>query len=487
MTQLNRNEYAVQPWDETHFWIDADATVFDPYISKGWIQKIVGYTEFHRDLVFENVTYKSTLAYTPNSIKASSDLSVDAIEASGILQNAVKNALVNLTVDGISDEDLIAGFYDQAGVELFVVNYKDLTMGRLNLPISGHLGETELRRGTYQTELVSKSDVLQESMNEVYSANCRADLGDDLDGSEAHHELRIGFGCKVRLDPPAWLAEMDYTAREAGDAGTGSVIQAATIPPSGPLTVQFVCTTAGTSGTTEPAWNTTIGGTTTDGTVVWTTIQALTVEGYVHQVVDRRRFYDYDRSEPPTAGVGGVTTLLPIAAISQGSKTFTFVGSYSDVFPENAVFTVVNSTANDGQYTVVSVTESSGNTILTVSESIPSGTADGAIVGRTEELVGFFTWGKLTFLTGKNTGIAREVKQFAATTNDGGVTYTGPGFFELFEAVPFDIQVGDKYEVTAGCDKSLVMCVGKFDNVYNRRAEDNIPGQDKILLYPDAK
>lgn len=33
----------------------------------------------------------------------------------------------------------------------------------------------------------------------------------------------------------------------------------------------YEATTAGTSGTAEPTWNTTIGGTTTDGTVTWTT------------------------------------------------------------------------------------------------------------------------------------------------------------------------------------------------------------------------
>jgi hypothetical protein len=72
------------------------------------------------------------------------------------------------------------------------------------------------------------------------------------------------------------------------------------------------------------------------------------------------------------------------------------------------------------------------------------------------------------------------------STTDG-VTFTGPGVFEIFEALPFDLQVGDAYEAAAGCDKSLLACVNKFDNVHNRRAEDNIPGMDKALLYPDSK
>jgi hypothetical protein len=38
----------------------------------------------------------------------------------------------------------------------------------------------------------------------------------------------------------------------------------------------YECTTAGTTGGTEPTWNTTVGGTTTDGTVTWTTRNAST-------------------------------------------------------------------------------------------------------------------------------------------------------------------------------------------------------------------
>lgn len=45
------------------------------------------------------------------------------------------------------------------------------------------------------------------------------------------------------------------------------------VVPSSPAGFHYLCTTAGTSGGTEPSpWNTTESGTTNDGTVVWTTI-----------------------------------------------------------------------------------------------------------------------------------------------------------------------------------------------------------------------
>lgn len=481
MVQLNRKEYAVTVIDDFNFSIGVDTTSYDLYTHKGVAQKVVGYTEYFKDLVFDGVTYKSTLAYTPQSVRQGSEMATDTVEHRGILTNAAKNEVQGLAIDGITDEDLIAGFYDNAEMEIFIVNYENLTQGRLILPVSGRLGEVTLRRGIYETELAGKTAFLQEELTEIYTAQCRADLGDDYDGSEPEHELQQGFGCKVRLNPPLWQAETAYELRTPQDAGAGAVVA-----PSSYNGLNFVATVAGTSGATEPTWNTTVGGTTVDGSVIWTTIAALTKTGAVSAVLDRRRFIDANRDEAPMAGLGGVSTLFPIIAVNQGTKTFTIAGNFATEFPALSRFTIVGSAENDGTYTIASSTGNGGNTDIVVTASIPGSAAGGSIVGRLPDLVGYFTYGKLTFLDGKNKGIAREVKSFSVSTVDG-IVFTGPGAFELFESFPFDIQVGDAYEVHAGCDKSLTMCVNKFDNVHNRRAEDNIPGTDKALLYPDAK
>jgi hypothetical protein len=480
MTSVNRQEFVVTKVDDFRFSIGVSTSGFEPYTHKGVARKVFGFTDHPREILFENVTYKSTLAYTSQSLRQGSAMAVDSVEHQGILQNAAKQELQGLLLDGITDDDLIAGFYDNAEMEFFVVNYQDLTMGRLILG-SGRLGETTLNRGQYVAELVGKTAYLQETLQEVYTARCRADLGDDYDGSEPEHELHPGFGCKVRLDPPLWTPNTDYTIRAPGDAGSGHLVRSAAFPD-----VAFQVSVTGTSGGSEPAWNGTVGGTTVDGSVEWTTVQALSKSGTVHAVIDRRRWIDNDRSEAPLAGAGGVTTLFAITAVNQGAKRFTIAGDFVAQFPAGSTFTIVGSAANDGGYTIVSSTLNAGNTEIVVSETVPDGTASGSIIGRLPSLVGFFAFGKVTFLDGKNKGISREVRSFSVSTADG-MTFTGPGFFEVFEQFPFDIQVGDAYEATAGCDKSLSMCVNKFDNVANRRAEDNIPGMDRALLYPDSK
>jgi hypothetical protein len=73
-------------------------------------------------------------------------------------------------------------------------------------------------------------------------------------------ETTEGFS---RADAPAWEASTVYSLGDHVISTTGN------------LTLVFKCTTAGTSGGTEPTWDTTPGNTTTDGaTLIWTTYDA---------------------------------------------------------------------------------------------------------------------------------------------------------------------------------------------------------------------
>lgn len=62
------------------------------------------------------------------------------------------------------------------------------------------------------------------------------------------------------------LSNTDYADWVAGTAYSLADFAVPTVAH----TVCFECTTAGTSGTTEPTWDTTAGNTTPDGTVTWT-------------------------------------------------------------------------------------------------------------------------------------------------------------------------------------------------------------------------
>lgn len=57
--------------------------------------------------------------------------------------------------------------------------------------------------------------------------------------------------------------------------------------------------------------------------------------------------------------------------------------------------------------------------------------------------------------------------------------------FNLEQSMPFEIQVGDKFQVSAGCLKSKTVCVDKFDNYDNFQGEPDLPGRDRAHEYPD--
>jgi uncharacterized phage protein (TIGR02218 family) len=89
---------------------------------------------------------------------------------------------------------------------------------------------------------------------------------------------------------------------------------------------------------------------------------------------------------------------------------------------------------------------------------------------------GFFNGGSLAFTSGANAGRRSEVLRH--TRDDDG------DHLELWARMPEAILPGDAFTVSAGCDKRLSTCRGKFDNVANFRGFPHMPGNDFALSYP---
>lgn len=71
---------------------------------------------------------------------------------------------------------------------------------------------------------------------------------------------------------------------------------------------------------------------------------------------------------------------LAIAAISTGSKTFSVAGDYTDRISAGTVIYSNAASANPGRYTVTGAVYSAPNTVITVSETIASGTVSGSLL-----------------------------------------------------------------------------------------------------------
>ena len=101
----------------------------EPVTTRAWCWKVTridaqvfGFTSIDVDLLVSGVTYKAATGITPAAIDGRADLSVANLDVTGMLDSAA-----------ITEADLLAGLWDGAAVDVFEVNYTDLTMGVMNL------------------------------------------------------------------------------------------------------------------------------------------------------------------------------------------------------------------------------------------------------------------------------------------------------------------------------------------------------------------
>lgn len=125
-----------------------------------------GFTDHQSNIVVGGVTYKATTGMRATAVESSVGLSVDNLDVEGLLSGS-----------DVTESDLLLGKYDYATVEIFLVNYADLSQGTLVLR-KGTLGEVKLRRGIFLAELRGLTQRLIQNFIEAFSQDCRAKLGD---------------------------------------------------------------------------------------------------------------------------------------------------------------------------------------------------------------------------------------------------------------------------------------------------------------------
>lgn len=127
---------------------------------------VKAFTTHDRDLEVDGVTYKADGAFKPSAIESGASLAADNLEVAGILESTE-----------IAGEDICAGLYDHARVDIYLCNWADAAMGVVQLR-RGWIGEVKLQGGRYVAELRGFHDLLQRQVGHYYTAECRHDLGD---------------------------------------------------------------------------------------------------------------------------------------------------------------------------------------------------------------------------------------------------------------------------------------------------------------------
>ncbi len=90
----------------------------------------------------------------------------------------------------------------------------------------------------------------------------------------------------------------------------------------------------------------------------------------------------------------------------------------------------------------------------------------------------WFARGRLLWTSGNNINLAVELSSNRVEN--------GSTSLQLWKPMPFDVQSGDAFTLTAGCDKSFDTCKAKFSNHLNFRGFPHMPGNDFSLSYVDG-
>lgn len=128
--------------------------------------QVFGFTSAAQDLLLSGVTYAAATGFTPTNIETNAALSVDNLEVNSVLD-----------ASAVTEADLLAGVWDYATVEIFEVNWADLTMG-VNQLRKGHLGEVRVGRSEFFAELRGLAQALQQEIGRLLMPACPYDLGD---------------------------------------------------------------------------------------------------------------------------------------------------------------------------------------------------------------------------------------------------------------------------------------------------------------------
>ncbi len=183
-----------------------------------------GFTDHDRDLTFDGQVFQAGSGMDASALESSTGLAVDNGQAVGAL-----------SAIGLTDADILAGKYDRAEVQQWLVDWTN-PASRVQL-FRGFLGE--IRRGSFafEVELRSLAELLNQPMGRGYvptcdrmlgDSKCRFDLGIDgifaVEIAESEDARRIAF-TDVSNKESGWFARGYVRWLTGENAGVTSLIK----------------------------------------------------------------------------------------------------------------------------------------------------------------------------------------------------------------------------------------------------------------------
>lgn len=165
---------------------------------------VLGFTNNNKSITFDGQLYSSIIGFENDSINSKLDIECDESEVISILNSQF-----------ITEKDLIAGKYDNAKVEIFVINYNDLSMGKVIL-LTGYLSDIKCEDGKFFAKLNGISNELKKTIGEVFSPLCREELCGGKCGLLSSNYTMSGSVSSISDNSQFYSDASDITAKSQG-------------------------------------------------------------------------------------------------------------------------------------------------------------------------------------------------------------------------------------------------------------------------------
>jgi len=126
---------------------------------------VLGFSDHDKPVTFDGTVFEASTGFSASEVKGAIGLSVDNLDVSGALQSG-----------SLNDNDLAAGYFDDAQVEIFRVNWEDVA--QRVLVRAGSLGEIKRGASAFTAEIRGLSHYLQQPKGRILQFGCDADVGD---------------------------------------------------------------------------------------------------------------------------------------------------------------------------------------------------------------------------------------------------------------------------------------------------------------------
>jgi uncharacterized phage protein (TIGR02218 family) len=154
--------------------------------------RVFAFTSLDRDFEWMGQSYKHCASLADTASEQSSELGqIGSVELTGILDD-----------DSITAEDIYAGLFDDAAVELWVVNWGDeVDEGAPFRVAAGWIGQLSFGQASFTAEVVGPTARLkQTALVEFFTPGCRWDFGSDECGVDAEALALVGVNVTSARD-----------------------------------------------------------------------------------------------------------------------------------------------------------------------------------------------------------------------------------------------------------------------------------------------